>query len=119
MAKDDVKTNSKAKPDFYVYTVVQREGQDPFWHKIGAAWENKDEKGYSVSLDSRRSMVGLCFECPKSPKNPDPRWNSSFQLVTSPRKEVTSYKTNNQRPHHGRRYPILRAAHTETAHPSW
>lgn len=68
MAKDDVKTNSKAKPDFYVYTVVQREGQDPFWHKIGAAWENKDEKGYSVSLDSLPINGRLVLRVPKEPE---------------------------------------------------
>ena len=45
------KEQSKAKqPDFHVFVVEEREGKDPFWWKIGAAWANKDDKGYSVEF---------------------------------------------------------------------
>lgn len=37
-------------PDFHVFVVEEREGKDPFWWRIGAAWANKDEKGYSVEF---------------------------------------------------------------------
>ena len=46
------KVTPKAKPDFNVYTVVEQEGKDPFWLKIGAAWANKDGKGYSITLQA-------------------------------------------------------------------
>ena len=40
-------------PAFAVYTVIEREkGKDPFWLRIGAAWEHKDGHGYNVTLDA-------------------------------------------------------------------
>ena len=53
-------------PDFDVYTVKDRKnGQDPFWVRIGAAWANKDEKGYSISLDALPIDGRLVLRVPK------------------------------------------------------
>ncbi len=39
---------------FDVFTVreAQREGDKPFWIKIGSAWVNKDGASYSIFLDA-------------------------------------------------------------------
>ena len=42
----------KAKPDYNVFVVEEREGQDSFWTKIGAAWANKDGKGFNLVLQA-------------------------------------------------------------------
>ena len=40
-------------PSFNVYTVEDRgENDDPFWLKIGAAFQHKDEKGYNIVLSA-------------------------------------------------------------------
>ncbi len=46
------KTNQTMKPTFSVYTVEEREGQDSFWLKIGAAFVHKDGKGYNLVLQA-------------------------------------------------------------------
>ena len=46
------KVQPKAKPDFNVFVVEEREGQDPFWLKVGAAWANKDGKGFNVVVQA-------------------------------------------------------------------
>lgn len=41
------------KPSFSVFTVEDRgEDNDPFWLKIGAAFEHKDGKGYNLTLQA-------------------------------------------------------------------
>ena len=65
------KEQSKAKlPDFHVYVVEQKEGKDSFWWKIGAAWANKDEKGYSVEFMTPTGPARLVL---REPKEPDPK----------------------------------------------
>ena len=59
---------AKAKPEFHVYTVKKQEGQDPFWLKIGAAWANKDEQGFSVQLDALPLDGRLVLRVPKEPE---------------------------------------------------
>lgn len=41
-----------SSPAFAVYTVIEREKQDPFWLRIGAAWAHKDGHGFNVTLDA-------------------------------------------------------------------
>jgi hypothetical protein len=43
---------SKSKPTHYVYQVRDREGQKGIWTRIGAAWAQKDGKGFNVQLDA-------------------------------------------------------------------
>jgi hypothetical protein len=59
------KEQSKAKPDFNVYIVDKREGKDPFWIKVGAAWANKDEKGFSVEFVTPVGLARLVLREPK------------------------------------------------------
>ena len=59
----------KAKlPDFHVYIVEAREGKDPFWVKVGAAWANKDDKGYSVEFVTPSGPARLVLREPKEPE---------------------------------------------------
>lgn len=44
-------TKEKKAPTHGVY-VVQGDGENTRWIKIGAAWPNKDGKGMSLSLDA-------------------------------------------------------------------
>ncbi len=47
------KQQQTMKPTFNVFTVEDRgEGNDPFWLKIGAAFEHKDGKGYNLTLQA-------------------------------------------------------------------
>ena len=62
------KVTPKAKPDYNVFIVEEREGQDPFWLKIGAAWANKDEQGFSVQLDALPLDGRLVLRVPKEPE---------------------------------------------------
>lgn len=40
-------------PKFNVYTVEDRgDNEDPFWLKIGAAFQHKDEKGFNIVLSA-------------------------------------------------------------------
>ena len=61
-----VSTPETSGPDFAVYTVKERgQGQDPFWLRIGAAWINKDEKGYNLQLDALPLNGRLVLRVPK------------------------------------------------------
>jgi hypothetical protein len=44
-------TKEKKGPSHGIY-VVQGEGENARWIKIGAAWKNKDGKGMNLILDS-------------------------------------------------------------------
>ena len=61
-----VSTPETSSPDFVVYTVKERgQGQDPFWLRIGAAWANKDGKGFNVQLDALPLNGRLVLRVPK------------------------------------------------------
>ena len=63
------KEQSKAKlPDYHVLVVEEREGKDPFWWRIGAAWANKDEKGYSVEFMTPNGPARIVLREPKEPE---------------------------------------------------
>ena len=47
MAKEEPK-----KMVHRAYTVITREGQDPFWLEIGASFEHKDGKGLTIALQA-------------------------------------------------------------------
>lgn len=47
------KPETTNKPMFNAYTVQDRgEGREPFWLKIGAAFEHKDGKGLNLELQA-------------------------------------------------------------------
>ena len=53
MLKTKTNTQSEAKaPGFSAYVVREREGDKPFWTRIGSGWENADGKGISIRLDA-------------------------------------------------------------------
>jgi hypothetical protein len=52
-------------PAFAVYTVIEREKQDPFWLRIGAAWVHSDGKGYNVTLDALPHNGRIVLRLPK------------------------------------------------------
>jgi hypothetical protein len=45
-------TTASKTPSHYVYQVRDREGQKAIWTRIGAAWSQKDGKGFTVQLDA-------------------------------------------------------------------
>jgi hypothetical protein len=40
------------KPALIAYTVKEREGQKPFWTRIGAAWPHQTGPGFTIQLDA-------------------------------------------------------------------
>lgn len=44
-------TNQKVPPAYVLYG-VQGEGKDATWIKIGAAWPNKDGKGFNIRCNA-------------------------------------------------------------------
>ena len=52
MAKTREPEKAATKPAFNAFSVDEREGKDPFWLKIGAAFEHKDGKGYNLVLQA-------------------------------------------------------------------
>lgn len=38
-------------PEFLAWLVTQK-GEKSYWNKVGAAWMHRDEKGYTLQLES-------------------------------------------------------------------
>ncbi len=58
------------KPTYSVFTVEDRgEGNDPFWLKIGAAFEHKDGKGYNLTLQALPTDGRLVLREYKEPES--------------------------------------------------
>ncbi|AVO37572.1 hypothetical protein [Pukyongiella litopenaei] len=38
-------------PDYLAWHVTQR-AEKSFWNKVGAAWKHKDERGYTLQLET-------------------------------------------------------------------
>ncbi len=58
------------KPVYSVFTVEDRgEGNDPFWLKIGAAFEHKDGKGYNLTLQALPTDGRLVLREYKEPES--------------------------------------------------
>lgn len=42
-----------SKPDFIAYSVKDKgHNVKPYWHRIGAAWANKEGNGFTIDLES-------------------------------------------------------------------
>ncbi len=66
------KQQQTMKPTFNVFTVEDRgEGNDPFWLKIGAAFEHKDGKGYNLTLQALPTDGRLVLREYKEPEKSD------------------------------------------------
>ncbi len=46
-----MKRNQKNQTPHAVY-VVEGEGDDAFWTKVGAAWQHQDGKGFNITLSA-------------------------------------------------------------------
>ena len=58
------------KPTYSVFTVEDRgEGNDPFWLKIGAAFEHKDSRGYNLTLQALPTDGRLVLREYKDPES--------------------------------------------------
>jgi hypothetical protein len=44
-------TETSKRPTHRVYAVSKTSGNKSFWREIGAAWANRDGKGFSLKLD--------------------------------------------------------------------
>lgn len=53
MARTSTKPSSQQPkaPDFLAWHVIDK-GEKSFWSKVGAAWQHKDEKGYTLQLET-------------------------------------------------------------------
>ena len=38
-------------PDFLAWHVIDK-GEKSYWNKVGAAWRHKDDKGYTLQLET-------------------------------------------------------------------
>lgn len=54
----------KPKPAFDAF-VVDGDGDDAFWTKIGAAWPHEDGKGYNVQLNALPVNGRIALRVPK------------------------------------------------------
>lgn len=59
-----MKQQQNNRPTYAVY-VVEGEGESAFWTKIGAAWPQKDENGFSITLTALPVNNRLVLRKPK------------------------------------------------------
>lgn len=57
--------NSGSKPDFDAY-VVEGDGENAFWTKVGGAWQHKDGKGFNLVLTALPVNGRLVMREPKA-----------------------------------------------------
>lgn len=50
MAQQNQNQDHRA-PDYLAWHVTEK-GDKSYWNKVGAAWSHKDEKGFTVQLES-------------------------------------------------------------------
>lgn len=52
-AASQLRKNTMSKtPKYLAYTVKEREGKDPIWTRIGAAWEQPKAGGLNLELEA-------------------------------------------------------------------
>ena len=61
----DILSNDSKRPAFEAY-VVDGDGKDAFWTKIGAAWPHDDNKGFNVQLTAMPLRAESRCAFPKS-----------------------------------------------------
>lgn len=47
------KTETRQLPAYRIFAVTKLEGGNSFWAEIGAAWENKDRKGFNLQFKAQ------------------------------------------------------------------
>ena len=68
MASNTSGSKSASKPAFNVFTVEERENEDPFWLKIGICFEHKDGKGLNLILNALPLDNRLVLRIPSDEK---------------------------------------------------
>lgn len=52
MARDrNTKSQAENAPEYLAWHVTEKGGKS-FWSKVGAAWKHKDDKGYTLQLET-------------------------------------------------------------------
>ena len=53
MARTNTKPDNQHRnaPEFLAWHVTDK-GEKSFWNKVGAAWRHKDDKGYTLQLET-------------------------------------------------------------------
>jgi hypothetical protein len=52
MSDNTTKTKNANPPSYIAYQVRDRDGQDSFWTRIGAAFAHKDGKGFTIQVEA-------------------------------------------------------------------
>lgn len=58
-------SNTKSKRPTHAVYLVEGEGQNAFWTRIGAAWQHEDGEGYNLSLSAIPLSGRLVVRKPK------------------------------------------------------
>ena len=53
------------RPNYKCYTVIEREGAEPFWLPIGAAFMHQDGDGYNIVLQALPIDGKIVLRLPK------------------------------------------------------
>lgn len=59
--------SDKSRPAFDAY-VVDGDGKEAFWSKIGAAWPHEDNKGFNLQLTALPLTGRIALRVPKEKK---------------------------------------------------
>jgi hypothetical protein len=63
-----MKQTKSSKPDYAVY-VVEGEGDNAYWTKIGSAWSHKDGEGVNITLNAFPVNGKLTVRKPKAERD--------------------------------------------------
>lgn len=44
--------NTSKKPSHAIYQIIERQGAENIWNRIGAAWMHQDGKGFNLQLNA-------------------------------------------------------------------
>jgi len=58
-------TKQSKAPSYIAYTVDQRNHDESYWTKIGAAWPHEDGKGFTIQLDALPLSGTITLRQPK------------------------------------------------------
>ncbi len=58
-------TDSNLKPNFNVFVVTETGSEKNFWHKVGAAWNHREDGGLNIRLDFPVGVTDLVLLPPK------------------------------------------------------
>lgn len=64
---------TQQQPTYQAFAVQKREGQDPFWINIGAAFAHQDGKGFNVMLAALPVDGKVVLRVPRDDKEDQPQ----------------------------------------------